>query len=293
MSQRSRGFEAKYFASEDVMIREFEASLREFDEKGDVRCRDVHVYCVGTPKTGTHSVASIFKKYRSEHEPLPLFMIELLRRVQDGRVSKDQLVKILRSKDRTTNLELESSHFNSKFSSELSRLFPKAKFIFLIRDVFSWLDSWLNHQLNHPNLTPDSAKAIGRNLYYRRAHKHTSHDTILRDLGLEPLSSYLEFWAEFNAETAIELPTERTLRIETRLLSSSITDIAQFVGIPPSRLCSERAHEYAATKKHNLLAQMDQSYLLESAASLCSATSGALLGRTAFDDDLKRAISSS
>jgi len=75
-------------------IKEYNKAIRSFkfgNYKHPLRIifqkRAFHAFCLGTPKSGTHSIANMFKGYRASHEPNEVFMINL--------INKNQKVKCL------------------------------------------------------------------------------------------------------------------------------------------------------------------------------------------------------
>ena len=75
--------------------------------------RRFQAYCVGTPKSGTHSIAALFSPhYRACHEPEFLELWNKLFTVQDGLISERELVRYVRARDKRLWLELDSSNLN-------------------------------------------------------------------------------------------------------------------------------------------------------------------------------------
>ncbi len=155
--------------------------------------RAFHAFCLGTPKSGTHSIANMLKRYRTSHEPNEVFMINLINKVNNNKITRGELEATLKNKDCFDWLEMESSHYNGQFAEELSCLFKEGKFILTIRDCLSWLDSWFNHQLSRPRLSDNSIYDVGRANYYDRGFSYTKHDKFLRKYKLYPIKSYLTF----------------------------------------------------------------------------------------------------
>jgi len=107
------------------------------------------LYCVGTAKSGTHSVEAIFREnLRSADEVDSEHVIDVVLDYANGRMSREELRAYLLKRDRVLQLELDSSQLNYFFLHELVELFPKAKFILTIRNPYAWLDSFINHQLS-------------------------------------------------------------------------------------------------------------------------------------------------
>src|SRR5262245_13877986 len=73
--------------------------------------RSFHAYCIGTPKSGTHSIAEVFgTRYRVAHEPEYDLLIETILSASSGAIDHSRLAKFVRARDKQLNLELECSH---------------------------------------------------------------------------------------------------------------------------------------------------------------------------------------
>jgi hypothetical protein len=115
-------------------------SLRQPD-----RARRVHAYCIGLGKTGTHSIAAMFAdSLRSAHEPDRYYVVAVTARPGRQPATPARLRAWLRRRDRLHRLELESSSLITDWLPHLVEIFPAAKFIFPIRDPYTWLESVLN-----------------------------------------------------------------------------------------------------------------------------------------------------
>lgn len=109
--------------------------------------RKFHAYCVGTPKSGTHSIAGLLSSYKSQHEPAKEQYINSVLLFVGGLINNDVLRDFTRSIDVELCLEMNSSNLNEFYIDLYVSEFPKAKFILTIRDCYSWLDSYINNQL--------------------------------------------------------------------------------------------------------------------------------------------------
>src|SRR6185369_15164463 len=73
--------------------------------------RRFHAYCIGTSKSGTHSIAEIFGGYyRVAHEPEYEQLIEMIIGASSYALSQAQMAEFVRSRDQQLKLELECSH---------------------------------------------------------------------------------------------------------------------------------------------------------------------------------------
>ena len=110
--------------------------------------RRIHLYCVGTAKSGTPSIASIFSSaYRVRHEPYSEHAIETILKRAEGKITSSEANKSILLREKILNLEVNSSQLNYFFLGALAAHYPAAKFLLTIRHPYSWLSSYINHQL--------------------------------------------------------------------------------------------------------------------------------------------------
>ncbi|NJK38231.1 MAG: sulfotransferase [Oscillatoriales cyanobacterium RM2_1_1] len=235
--------------------------------------RSLHAYCIGTPKSGTHSLAAMLKNYRSSHEPewqnlIDLIGQEHLRRLHyetdDYLITNQKYISYFKIRDRRLNLEFEASHLLGPFVQILVKAFPRAKFILTLRDCYSWIDSMINDELN--------METQGLRVYWRKAydyyffsenHTYSPKESVLKYQGLYPLSAYIQYWKRHN-ETIIQgIPAEQLLILKTHEINNSTDRIADYLGILESQISTENKHAYPSKGKHHVLKQIPQTYLLE------------------------------
>jgi Sulfotransferase domain len=231
--------------------------------------KKTHAFCVGTPKSGTHSVANLFSNFRTKHEPSQVFMIYLMNKKKLGQISASQLKHIFKAANIANWLEIDSSHYNGFFIEELYSTFSDAKYILTIRDPISWLDSWFNHQLSRENYKSDTMFDLGRRLYYDRGHSYSKHDNFLEELNIFPVRSYFEFWSEHNKKILETIPKEKLMLVKTKDISSSIVKFSEFLDIDQTKICNTKSHSYKAREKHHILSRIDKNYLLDLAIEIC------------------------
>lgn len=229
--------------------------------------RAFHAYCIGTQKSGTHSIAGLFQpRYNSAHEPEHYPLIQLLLANQPVNQINEQLTK----RDQHLGLELESSNLLSFFIERLVSEFTEAKFILTIRDCYSWLDSCLNHQLNAQRTEEMAFWWRYRDFCFRQEQfKHAAQEKTLAEHNLYTLDGYLSYWQRINQKILSTIPPERLLIVRTLEIEASIDKIAQFLPIPVETLNPSRSHLYKAQKKFNLLWQIDRDFLEQKVEFYC------------------------
>lgn len=229
-------------------------------------------FCVGMPKTGTHSIANIFSKYRSSHESDQIFMIMLLAEKLSGEISTQKIIDLLRSRQSLNNLEMDASHYNGAFIKELSYVSHNFRYILTVRDPYSWLDSWFNQHLNSPHLDDTKVKYLGRKLYFDCGDEYTKHDKPLHERGFYPLRSYLKFWRNFNRRVVAHTNSNNLLILRTQDISTSIEQVSHFLQIDQSKLYGLSTHEHSTPRRHKMLDQLDASYVDDQINLICGDT---------------------
>lgn len=233
-----------------------------------LRPRRFHAYCVGMPKTGTHSLASVLGGYRSVHEPESQYYMRLAMARAAGKLSERQLRKRIRYMGRKLWLEFNSAFFNFPLLEALLEEYPEAKFILSIRDCYSWLDSIINELLGREHGQMEQrfhqfyADSVPRGRYQDGDRAFEEHDLL-------PLDHWLRGWTYHNEHVLSLVPSARLLVVRTHEIRSDLTRIADFLGIDPATLDAARSHEFKAARKFGLLAELDESYLEECVATYC------------------------
>ncbi len=234
-----------------------------------VQPRSTHLFCIGAPKTGTLSVASIFSShFRSTHEPDIDLTADMLEARWRSEISEDALRRWLRQRDSLLWLECESTHAMAWFSDLLVEVFKDAKFILPVRDCYSWLDSIFNQHLNGSKVRPPYFKL--RDLYHGTAAPYES--PLLEERGLYPLEGYLSYWARHNEFVMDHVPEDRLLVLPVWRLSRDLDILASFAGVEVSNLDARVSHSHHARKKHHLPKQLGQDLITEKIEQFCSPT---------------------
>lgn len=232
--------------------------------------RKAKIYCVGTPKSGTHSICQIFKhNLRADHEPERLAFIEVIRQYQTQKLDERQLKHYLRKRDRRLWLEVDSSFLNYFFLDQFIQEMPDSKFILTIRDPYSWIDSWVNHELNVPMAEP--LQAIFDQLSGKGQEKYAPEEKILEELNLPSLKGLLQYWENHNSEVISKVPEEQLLVVRTDQITDRQDEILKFAGVLNGTLPqkSSNSHAYKAKQKHQILNQINSNYLKKTVNEFC------------------------
>jgi Sulfotransferase domain len=233
-----------------------------------LRPRRFQAYCVGTGKSGTHSIHGMLReRYRSAHEPENTRVAKMLLAAAEGGVSPEKVAKFVLRRDRRLWLEVESSFMIVFYLDVLLREFPDAKVILTIRDCYSWLDSKLNEGLWRP--TTDLWRAFDALRYGRRHEAWAPEEEALKANGFYSVAAYLAQWAWHNRTVLETVPPERLLVVRTHEITPSIPNIADFLGIPADHLDPGRSHRFKTKQKSGLVAGIDRSFLEDQADRHC------------------------
>lgn len=232
--------------------------------------RRTHVYCVGTAKSGTNSIGTIFgDQLLSAHEPESAATINLILDNAAGRISKEKLKQYLLERDRRLRLDIDSSQLNFFLLDQLLELFPESKFVLTIRNPYAWLDSLINHSLAR---TASGEWLKLRDFRFRpNVFSHSPKEQILKHKGLYTLDGYLSYWAGHNRTVIDKVPAERLLIVRTEKISECADEIAAFAGVPRDDFNRDKSHANKARAKYDLLDAIDQEYLEDRIKEHCGA----------------------
>lgn len=230
--------------------------------------RLARLYCVGAPKSGTHSIAELFAPpVRSLHEPEAERTIDFILAKEAGQFTPEQVRAHLQARDQRLRLDVDSAHLNVFLVPELVAMFPEARFVLTVREPRGWLDSFINQQLGRPG-GPRWQKM--RDLRFQpERFPHRAGEGVLQQRGLYSLDGYLAYWAWHNQLVLDTVPPERLLVVETHDIGDRAVEIAAFGGISPTHLRPERAHAYPAAAKFEMLASIPPDRLTEAVLSHC------------------------
>ena len=222
--------------------------------------RRVRLYCVGTAKSGTHSIAAMFGgSVRARHEADNRRDIREILEVAAGRVDRDRMKRYVRRRDRRLYLDIDSSQVNFFMLDALLTEFPGARFLLTIRDPYSWLDSIINDSLRRPS---NRSWTDFRNFCFRSdIFSHPPEELALAEHGLYTLDGYLSYWAAHNQKVLSDVPEDRLLTVRTDRITDRVHEIAEFAGLPPAVIELEKSHAFRNPRKFGLLFQVDRDHL--------------------------------
>ncbi|MEM9666560.1 MAG: sulfotransferase [Bacteroidota bacterium] len=203
--------------------------------------RTRHVFCVGLPKTGTHSLAAMVQ-CRSAHEPETHTLAHLYTEALRGQMTRAEQVAVLRARDALWWLDLEANWLFGLVIEALFEAFPDAKFILTTRDPVSWIESQINEE--HAYRRTEPYRSVERHMY--GGGPYTPEDARLKQEGFHPLRGYLSYWVDHNRRVLDTIPPDQLLVVPVEELSARLDEVAAFVGAP---VVPQRSHRYKRSNK--------------------------------------------
>jgi hypothetical protein len=231
--------------------------------------RRFHSFCVGLPRSGTHSLAYLFSpNFRSEHEPIAGETITYLWDWAHGRYSEEKMLSILAYRDKRLQLEIESSHYLHMVIDFLVKLFPEAKFILTIREPISWLGSEVSHNHNaHKSLY---WRELGEYRYGRYTHDYQAFDQALSLIpATYPVRTYLNYWMDHITSVLNACPPERLLVMDTFEIKQSLDHLASFIGVSRNELNEKRGWASQVTPKLSLYDLIAKEKVVQEVETYC------------------------
>lgn len=210
--------------------------------------RDFRAYCIGPPKTGTHSIARVFKSYRSAHEPHFHDFAHWIEGRWQGTIGREEIEDWLVERDKFLWLECESSHPMVWFSDLIVDLFPESRFIVTIRDCMSWLDSIIDQHINYRQ--GGQVRRLEDLFYGSRSGDH-QFDTSAQQR-VYPLENYLDYWVNHYNRVLKEAVLSRAIFVQTKKITEQARILLKFVGADPTESPEDDyLHAYKAPEKHH------------------------------------------
>jgi len=220
--------------------------------------RRFRIYNVGIAKTGTTSIAGIFGRYRSAHEFMFAETVQKISAWKQGALSTESLRDFVLLRDRRGGLELDSASFNHHFIPILVEEFPDSKFIFSIRDCYSWLDSIVTMGVSAGTEVPAWMMEYGRFLASDRVERSaiTAPFDLMRALP-DLVDGLFRYWSEMSSAVLDLLPPGRSLIVRTHEISASLDRLALFAGVPRDTLTAAAMHRNKAARRLEVLASLE------------------------------------
>jgi transcriptional regulator with XRE-family HTH domain len=224
--------------------------------------RRFQTYCLGLAKTGTVSLTGIFGHYRSMHEFRQWDTHQMVIQYNHGRISPSEYRAFIQDRDVAGRLEMDAAHFNRHYIEFLAEEFPAARFICLIRDCFSWLNSKINY-FTLPERAALQSQELPNGMPFDLPRGACgAKEELVRNFH-QYIDWPLSFWASEYRAMFEKLPPGRSLIIRTHEIADNIENMAQLVGVPPDTLLKENSHLNKGSYHLNILSQYDRGFLKE------------------------------
>lgn len=232
--------------------------------------RRFHVFGVGTAKSGTTSLAAMFRQYRTAHEIDADRTIAQIIAHETGEMSDEDFARFVRQQDRKYWLEFNSSQLNFFLLDQILEFSDNATFVLTIRDPISWVNSFINHQINNP-IPDDSPWQRLRDMRFQpERYAHAAEELVLKENGLYTLDGYLTYWRQHNKTIIDKVPESRLLIVRTDRLSSSLQEVANFVRVPLETIRADLSHSHIARANHDLISKIDKAFINEKLRQHCA-----------------------
>lgn len=224
-------------------------------------------FCVGQAKSGTASLAGLLANYRVAHEPERGKTLEMVVKDSHGDISAEAFRQYLIKRSERLNLEYDIAWANQFMIKHLVSNFPDTRFIVLIRNPFTWLQSIAGH-LTSREIPPEVRSFL--DWWFRPdLYPHTNHDASLKELRLYSVNSFLNAW-NWHVTTCLQLiPPKRRLILKTSNLNQSHSELADFLKISVKSLKVDQGHRNRSTSSIRLESLVSNTYLNERIESIC------------------------
>jgi len=245
--------------------------------RAPVACRRrFHLINVSLPKTGTMSIAGLFRRYRAAHEFMFVEAAEAIHDFRRGRLDDAGLGQFVRFRDAAGRLEVDSASFNHWYAASLVASFPDARFLLLFREPVAWVESmlgqyWAEYLLAGMEERPYPVwiRQIGELMMGPFEPRwFRSRESLLPALPAL-VQVLLGHWRQVHEMLLELLPPERRLVMETATLSCSLPRLAAFVAVPLTELDRTSAHLHLRASEGPLLSNLDQAWLRDSLEREC------------------------
>lgn len=201
-------------------------------------------YYVGLPKTGSTTISEMLRGYRCEHElDMPSLSYWGIERA-DGRIGSRRAMEMIGSRLEDPALEFDVCTSLHWHADVLASRFPTARFVHVARDVRSWTQSLFDMEyrravesrLRRRSTAP--WEATFRQHFLGEADPWRDRDASDERL----LVRAMQVWGTHMSRMRQDLPQDRTLVLTTPSLDGASHRLAEFLGLPSSRVGQPLRH---------------------------------------------------
>ena len=246
--------------------------------------RRMRVFGVGLPKTGTTSLAAMLTMQgRCRHEAMAKYILPYICSYLRGEISDEVMCKRLRYRIALLKLDVDVTSFLHHFTDFLCEMYPDAKFIFTIRNCYSWVKSIINHMDTRP-IPKNDPWVEYRNVRFNSGEGFEPEEKVLERKGLYPIGSFLRHWAEMNLNILSSLPRDRSLILRTEDLNDSVNRLAAFLGVSRSTISLTRAN---VARRYGIVETIPRDFIIAKCREHCSDLMIEFYGKDWIDTVLK------
>lgn len=203
-----------------------------------------------------------------------------------GAVTRNAFQAYLLERDRRLNLEYDIAWANQFLVDHLLVVFPDAKFIALIRDCYTWLQSIVGHLISRE--IPLDVRDFLAWWFKPNRYPHTRHDYTLKERGLYSIAAFLHAWNQHINSCTELIPPEKRLILRTHELNQSHQRLAGFLNIPVEGLDARNRHINRGTSSIRVQSLVARDYLNEMVGSICGENMAQYFPEVAGIDDIYR-----
>ena len=208
--------------------------------------RKGRVFALGPPKSGTTSIASIFRDYcRADHEAhRPQTVAEMYGHFT-GELSDADLMATYRARDKQLVLDVESNCFLTYRPDLLTKTFPDSQYIIAVREPRAWLTSIVDNNINFPRDKNDVLAQWHRVFFGEPRQQGTADDKPLVAHGLYPVATYLQYWTTTYEKCLRLVSEDQRMVVGTGQITARTSEMLEFAGYSPKPVSYThlRAHE--------------------------------------------------
>ncbi|MCY3913517.1 MAG: hypothetical protein OXG43_09745 [Chloroflexi bacterium] len=226
------------------------------------------MYCIGAAKSGTSSLAGVLETgFRAAHEPQRAELLDAVMALDTGRLGPSELNRYLCERDHRLRLEFDSSWANYFVMDRLATLFQDAKFIQLIRDCYTWVESVINHLI--ARTIPSDVQDFLDWWFEPSKFPYKRSDRGLEEIGVYSLDCFVTRWSIHAEGPAQVIPADRLMTIRTPEIPASAQRLADFLGVSVDLIDRTKSHRNKGNTIRPLLGLVDKAYLDDTVARIC------------------------
>ncbi len=223
--------------------------------------RRARAFGIGLNKTGTHSLAALFRPpVRAGHEADVDRLLDLVLDRAAGRLDEAAGRRALARHLERCWLDVHVSHPLGDVVDVLVALEPEGRYVLTVRPPDEYLRSVVNAAIK----TPGSARwQRYKALRYQAGVDASPHDAPLLDRGLYPVAGILGRWRKATLDALDAVPPAQLLVVPTAELPAQAGAIAVHCGLDAALTDPTKAHQHATGVDYGVLDELDPTYLAD------------------------------